>query len=138
MSLIHQLYKILSYCVCLVTQSCLTLATPQTVACQTPLTMGFSRQKYWSGLPFPSPSFILSLVEVLRSLKIHKDLLEIKKKKERHSIGLSSDFCIGRFFSSRGPLNIVIFLFMLETVFLFTLYSFYLGLPCSSNGKESA
>ena len=25
------------------------------VACQTPLSMGFSRQEYWSGLPFPSP-----------------------------------------------------------------------------------
>ena len=37
-----------------------------------------------------------------------------------------------------GPLNIVIFLFMLETVFLLTLYCFYLGLPCSSDGKESA
>ena len=30
-------------------------ATPWTIACQTPLTMGFSRQEYWSGLPFPSP-----------------------------------------------------------------------------------
>ena len=30
-------------------------ATPWTVACQTPLSMGFSRQKYWSGLPCPSP-----------------------------------------------------------------------------------
>ena len=30
-------------------------ATPQTVACQAPLSMGFSRQVYWSGLPFPSP-----------------------------------------------------------------------------------
>ena len=30
-------------------------ATPWTVACQTPLSMGFSRQEYWSGLPFPSP-----------------------------------------------------------------------------------
>ena len=39
----------------LVTQSCLTLATPWTVACQAPLSMGFSRQEYWSGLPFPSP-----------------------------------------------------------------------------------
>ena len=29
--------------------------TPWTVACQAPLSMGFSRQKYWSGLPFPSP-----------------------------------------------------------------------------------
>ena len=30
-------------------------ATPWTVAYHVPLTMGFSRQEYWSGLPFPSP-----------------------------------------------------------------------------------
>ena len=30
-------------------------ATPRTVASQAPLSMGFSRQEYWSGLPFPSP-----------------------------------------------------------------------------------
>ena len=30
-------------------------ATPWTMACQAPLSMGFSRQKYWSGLPVPSP-----------------------------------------------------------------------------------
>ena len=30
-------------------------ATPWTVACQAPLSMGFPRRKYWSGLPFPSP-----------------------------------------------------------------------------------
>ena len=30
-------------------------ATPQTVAYQAPPYMGFSRQEYWSGLPFPSP-----------------------------------------------------------------------------------
>ena len=30
-------------------------ATPQTVASQAPPSMGFSRQDYWSGLPFPSP-----------------------------------------------------------------------------------
>ena len=39
----------------LVAKSCLTLVTPWTVACQAPLSMGFSRQEYWSGLPFPSP-----------------------------------------------------------------------------------
>ena len=36
----------------LVTKSCLTVATPWTVACQAPLSMGFSRQEYWNGLPF--------------------------------------------------------------------------------------
>ena len=36
--------------------SCVQLfATQLTVACQAPLSMGFSRQEYWSGLPFPSP-----------------------------------------------------------------------------------
>ena len=39
----------------LVTKSCLTLVTSWTVAYQAPLSMGFSRQEYWSGLPFPSP-----------------------------------------------------------------------------------
>ena len=29
--------------------------TPWTVAYQAPLPMGFSKQEYWSGLPFPSP-----------------------------------------------------------------------------------
>ena len=33
-------------------ESCLTLATPWTVARQAPLSMGFSRQEHWSGLPF--------------------------------------------------------------------------------------
>ena len=30
-------------------------ATPRTVASQVPPSMGFCRQEYWSGLPFPSP-----------------------------------------------------------------------------------
>ena len=30
-------------------------ATPWTVAHQAPLSMGFPRQEYWKGLPFPSP-----------------------------------------------------------------------------------
>ena len=30
-------------------------ATPWTEACQAPLSMGFSRQEYWSGLPWPPP-----------------------------------------------------------------------------------
>jgi len=39
----------------LVAKLCPTLVTPWTVASQAPLSMGFSRQEYWSGLPFPSP-----------------------------------------------------------------------------------
>ena len=39
----------------LVAKSSPTLATPWTVACQVPLSLEFSRQEYWSELPFPSP-----------------------------------------------------------------------------------
>ena len=41
------------YC-CLVTESVMSdsFATPWTIACQVPLSMGFPRQEFWSGLPF--------------------------------------------------------------------------------------
>ena len=38
----------------LVAKSCLTVATPWLEACQAPLFIGFSREEYWSVLPFPS------------------------------------------------------------------------------------
>ena len=42
--------------VCFVSQSCPTLPDPLNyIACQAPTSMGFSRQEYWSELPFPSP-----------------------------------------------------------------------------------
>ena len=39
----------------LFTKSCPTLAIPWTVVCQAPLSMGFSRQEHWDGLPCPPP-----------------------------------------------------------------------------------
>ena len=39
----------------LVAQSCPFSGIPWTVACQAPLSMGFSREEYWSGLSFPPP-----------------------------------------------------------------------------------
>ena len=40
-------------------QSCPTLWDPMDyIAHQAPLSMGFSRQEYWSGLPFPSPGYL--------------------------------------------------------------------------------
>ena len=36
-------------------QSCLTLCDPVDGSHQAPLSLGFSRQEHWSGLPFPSP-----------------------------------------------------------------------------------
>ena len=53
-------------------------ATPWTVACQAPLSMEFSRQEYWNGLPFPT------LV----------DLLGIKP------MSLASPALVGRFFTT--------------------------------------
>ena len=38
------------------------LATPWTAAYQAPPPMGFSRQEYWSGLPFPSPNVYSLLI----------------------------------------------------------------------------
>ena len=43
--------------------SCVQLfATPWTVAYQVPPSMGFSKQEYWSGLPFPSPTLFYGLL----------------------------------------------------------------------------
>ena len=41
----------------LIAHSCLTLCNlmDYSLACQAPLSIKFSRQEYWSGLPFPSP-----------------------------------------------------------------------------------
>ena len=40
---------------CSVQLLCSLFATPQTIAHQVPLSLGFSRQEYWNGLPFPLP-----------------------------------------------------------------------------------
>ena len=50
----HTWYKLYFFC-CLVAKSCPTLRDPWTVTLGAPPSMGFSRQEYWSGLPFPSP-----------------------------------------------------------------------------------
>ena len=49
-------------CVSLCMLTCVQLfATPWTVAHQAPLSMEFSRQEYWSGLPFPSLGYLPDL-----------------------------------------------------------------------------
>ena len=50
-----QLHTFICVFVCSIAQLCLTFTTPWTVACQTPLSMRFSRQEQWSGLPFFPP-----------------------------------------------------------------------------------
>ena len=57
----HDMLGFLTFCVCrlllfvVYKKSCWLFVTPWTVACQAPLSMRFSRQVYWSGLPFPPP-----------------------------------------------------------------------------------
>ena len=42
------------------------LATPWTAAHQAPPSMGFSRQEYWSGVPLPSPLYLLECAKSLQ------------------------------------------------------------------------
>ena len=56
--------------------SCFWLfSTPWTVACQAPLSMGFSRQEYWSGLPSPPPGDLPDLEIEARSSALQADSL---------------------------------------------------------------
>ena len=59
--------------------SCVRLfAAPWTVAYQASLSMGFSRQEYWSGLPFPSPGDHLDPGIEPRSPALQADALPSK------------------------------------------------------------
>ena len=51
----HYLIIIETGCGMCVSQLCLTLCDPITIAHQAPLSMRFSRQEYWSELPLPTP-----------------------------------------------------------------------------------
>ena len=69
------------------TKSCLTLATPWTVAHQAPLSMEFSRQEYWSVLPFPPPGDLPDPGIEPRSPALQADdlLTELWGKPQAHS-----------------------------------------------------
>ena len=54
---------------------CITLGTPWTVACQAALSMGFSRQEYSSGLPFPSAGYLRDPGIEPRSPELQEDSL---------------------------------------------------------------
>ena len=66
--------------------------TPWTVACQVPPSMGFSRQEYWSGLPFPSPGDLPDPGIEPRSPALQADALPSeppgKSKEVRAELGL--------------------------------------------------
>ena len=77
-----------------VAQSCLTLATSWTAASQAPPSVGFSRQKYWSGVPLPSPRNTLQDIysSVLSLPLLHHFLL-------RMSLNVISEFLFSATFS---------------------------------------
>ena len=62
--------------------------TPWTIARQAPLSMGVSRQEYWSGLPFPSPGDLPDLGIEPRSPALQADSLptELKVSKSMRSL----------------------------------------------------
>ena len=75
-----------------------SFATPWTVACQAPLSMGFSRQEYWSGLPFPSPGdlpdpgikpgFLIFRADSLRPEPPGKPILHLSPYRQIAVLGL--------------------------------------------------
>ena len=73
------IFKSVHVCMCVCMLSHLSrvqlFVTPWTVAFQAPLSMGFSRQEYWSGLPFPSSGDFPDPVIELRSPALEADAL---------------------------------------------------------------
>ena len=86
----------------LVTQSCLILTTPWTVACQAPPSMGFSRQKYWSQLPFPSPGDLSNPGIEAESPTLQADSLAAEPQGKPKNTGVGSLSLLQWIFSTQG------------------------------------
>ena len=85
---------------CLVTQSHLTLSTPWTVDSQAPLSMEFSRQEYWNGLPFPPPGNLPNPGIEPRSLALEEgSLLPEPPEKPVNTgvVSISYNLCLFKF-----------------------------------------
>ena len=67
--------------------------TPWTVACQAPLSMGFSRQEYWKGLPFPSPGDLPDPVIEPRFPALQRDSLPSELPGKPKNIGVGIPGC---------------------------------------------
>ena len=78
----HILYIPTGCCCCSVAKLCPTLVTVCTEAHQPPFSMGFPRQEYWSGLPFPSPGDLPDLgsnLDLFRLLHRQADSLSLSQ-----------------------------------------------------------
>ena len=81
----------------LVTNLCPTLPPPWIAACKAPLSMGFPRQEYWSGLPFPSPGNLPDLGIEPRFLLNYRQILYWLSYEGSHWLNLASwrwDCCV--------------------------------------------
>ena len=84
-------------CVKVKSLSCVWLvATPWTAAYQAPPSMGFSRQEYWSGVPWPSPDLLLLLLSRFSRVRLcatpltaaHQAPLTLGFSRQEHWSGL--------------------------------------------------
>ena len=80
-------------------QSCPTLCDPMDSSPQAPLSPGFSRQEYWSGLPFPSPKekdeqYLIKdgiLIQIKFPNVFHTSVLNIRGTEERPHIQMKAN-----------------------------------------------
>ena len=73
LSALHPVICVYQYpCVCVLSHfsHVQLFVTLRTIACQAPLSMGFSRQKYWNGLPCPPPGYLPNPGSDLRLLHL--------------------------------------------------------------------
>ena len=126
-------------------------ATPWTVAHQAPLSMGFSRQEYWSGLPFPSPGDLSNPGIEPRSPALQADALTSNFSYSQQIIDLViafilswSIFCFKFLFSHNTPesTNHLLCLYCPVTLFnavpCFTSVSKMCLIPCGTTPVPSA
>ena len=80
-------------CVCMLGHVWL-FVTPWTVACQAPLSIGFSRWEYWSGLPFPTPGDLPDLGIEPASPALEDGFFATKPCRPRLLLIKNLSFCI--------------------------------------------
>ena len=73
-------------------------ATARTVPRQAPLSMGFSRQEHWSGLPYPSPGDLPNPGIKPTSRTLQEDSLPSEPPRKPRNTGVGSLSCLQRIF----------------------------------------
>ena len=106
--------------------SCVRLfVTPWTVAYQAPLSVGFSRQEYWSGLPFPSPGDLPKLGIEPGSPALRADALPSEPPGKLYvkymTCSVTAGFCFGQMYYHQHVffLNQVLVLCFVNSLFVY-------------------